>query len=108
MSRSVNAKRAYERWIQEFERVYRNNDEKEDTVEIFSENLKCIEKLNRDGNSSYILGLNQFLDLSGKEFASKYSYFVMKEEFFEDMFNDSKVPAPPILSPKSEIRTSVD
>ena len=72
----------FEEFVQKFEKKY-NNEEFNDRLEIFSDNLKKItehNKLTEDGNQSYYLGVGPFSDLTQKEFSHKYlnSFFDKK------------------------------
>ena len=72
----------FEEFVQKFEKKY-NNEEFNDRLEIFSDNLKKItehNKLTKEGNQSYYLGIGPFSDLTQKEFSHKYlnSFFDKK------------------------------
>lgn len=74
----------YEEWLVVHDKSYNELSEREQRFEIFKENLHLIEEHNRlKNNRSYTLGLNQFADLTYKEFASHYlnTYTNTTEQF---------------------------
>ncbi|KAF9619991.1 hypothetical protein IFM89_010607 [Coptis chinensis] len=58
----------YEQWMVQYGRVYNDATEKETRFEIFKENVKRIESLNRAGNITYMLSVNGFADQTNEEF----------------------------------------
>ncbi|KAF9609279.1 hypothetical protein IFM89_014473 [Coptis chinensis] len=58
----------YEQWMVQYGRVYNDATEKETCFEIFKENVKRIESLNRAGNRTYMLSVNGFADQTNEEF----------------------------------------
>ncbi|KAF9606848.1 hypothetical protein IFM89_029447 [Coptis chinensis] len=58
----------YEQWMVQYGRVYNDATEKETRFEIFKENVKHIESLNRAGNRTYMLSVNGFADQTNEEF----------------------------------------
>lgn len=61
----------FESWASKHGRVYHSIEEKLHRYEIFKENLKHIDRRNKEV-SEYWLGLNEFADLSHEEFKNKY------------------------------------
>ncbi|RHN74500.1 putative fruit bromelain [Medicago truncatula] len=92
------AAKTHEQWMKDFGRTYADDVEKEKRFKIFAKNLEYIENFNRAGNETYELGLNQFLDLTKKEFTSKYTCANLKGKLESSMvasvaalFNVSKI-----------------
>jgi hypothetical protein len=80
---SIAAKTTHEQWMNDFGRTYANDAEKEKRFKIFAENVKYIEKFNRDGKQTYKLGLNNFSDLTNEEFATSHSCGGLKNKLQE-------------------------
>lgn len=92
------AAKTHEQWMKDFGRTYADDVEKEKRFKIFAKNLEYIENFNRAGNETYELGLNQFSDLTKKEFASSYTCANLKGKLESSMvasvaalFNVSKM-----------------
>ncbi|CAA2984214.1 senescence-specific cysteine protease SAG39-like [Olea europaea subsp. europaea] len=65
----------HEQWMTQYGRQYKNSAEKAMRYKIFKENVEYIETFNKAGTRSYQLGINQFADLTNKEFqASRNGY----------------------------------
>ncbi|XP_048553180.1 ervatamin-B-like [Triticum urartu] len=62
----------HERWMAKFGREYTNAAEKLRRQEVFAANARHVDAVNRAGNRTYTLGLNQFSDLTSEEFAEKH------------------------------------
>ncbi|CAF1927283.1 unnamed protein product [Brassica napus] len=60
----------FENWLSNFEKAYETVEEKLRRFEVFKDNLKHIDETNKKVKS-YWLGLNEFADLSHKEFKNK-------------------------------------
>ncbi|XP_022763814.1 cysteine protease XCP1-like [Durio zibethinus] len=69
----------FESWISKHGKIYESIEEKLLRFEVFKDNLKHIDKRNKE-ISSYWLGLNEFADLSHEEFKNKY--LGLKSEVF--------------------------
>ncbi|XP_035551470.1 senescence-specific cysteine protease SAG39-like [Juglans regia] len=69
----------YEQWMAHYGRVYENNYEKEKRFKIFKENVAYIESFNGAGTKPYKLGINQFADLTNKEFTVTRNRFMGHE-----------------------------
>ncbi|PHT30402.1 Senescence-specific cysteine protease SAG39 [Capsicum baccatum] len=63
----------HEQWMVRHGRVYKDEAEKGKRLMIFKENLKFIESINKAGNLSYKLGINEFADITSDEFFAKYT-----------------------------------
>lgn len=61
----------FELWVSKHGKVYKSVEEKLHRFEVFRENLKHIDEMNKETNS-YWLGLNEFADLTHEEFKNKY------------------------------------
>lgn len=68
----------FESWMDKHGRIYDSLKEKLRRFEIFKDNLKHIDEVNKMGRS-YWLGLNDFADLTHEEF--KDSFFGLKPDF---------------------------
>ncbi|PIN25365.1 Cysteine proteinase Cathepsin L [Handroanthus impetiginosus] len=64
-------KSVYEEWQARHGKAYNEIGEKDKRFEIFKDNLKFIDEHNTE-NRTYKVGLNQFADLTNKEFKSMY------------------------------------
>ncbi|XBI57991.1 hypothetical protein VPH35_039289 [Triticum aestivum] len=62
----------HERWMAKFGREYTDAAEKLRRQEVFAANARHVEAVNRAGNRTYTLGLNQFSDLTSEEFTEKH------------------------------------
>ncbi|CAM0881696.1 unnamed protein product [Alopecurus aequalis] len=62
----------HERWMAKFGRAYTDADEKARRQEVFAANARHIDTVNRAGNRTYTLGLNQFSDLTDDEFVERH------------------------------------
>ncbi|KAF3790506.1 Cysteine proteinase [Nymphaea thermarum] len=58
----------FESWCDRHGKVYNSHEEKLHRFRVFQDNLAFITNHNRNSNSSYNLGLNQFADLTSAEF----------------------------------------
>ncbi|VAI30979.1 ervatamin-B-like [Triticum dicoccoides] len=58
----------HERWMAEFARAYADAEEKLRRQEVFAANARHVDAVNRAGDRTYTLGLNQFSDLTDDEF----------------------------------------
>lgn len=63
----------HEQWMSQYGRTYANIAEKEKRFQIFKDNLNYVEKFNKDGNRTYKLGMNKFLDMTNEEFLSYFT-----------------------------------
>ncbi|CAA2997017.1 senescence-specific cysteine protease SAG39-like [Olea europaea subsp. europaea] len=67
----------HEQWMAQYGRVYKDSSEKAMRYKIFEENVEYIETFNKAETRSYKLRINQFADLTNKEFlASRNGYKV--------------------------------
>lgn len=62
----------YEEWLIKHGKVYNALGEKSNRFKIFKNNLRYIDEHNSNPNQTYKLGLNQFADLTNREFRSMY------------------------------------
>ncbi|OAY65532.1 Ananain [Ananas comosus] len=63
----------FEKWVAEYGRVYKDNDEKMLRFQIFKNNVNHIETFNNRNENSYTLGINQFTDMTNNEFVAQYT-----------------------------------
>lgn len=61
----------FEKWLAKHQKAYASFEEKLHRFEVFKDNLKHIDKVNREV-TSYWLGLNEFADLTHEEFKATY------------------------------------
>ncbi|XP_059281597.1 senescence-specific cysteine protease SAG39-like [Lycium ferocissimum] len=65
----------HEQWMDSVGRVYKDDAEKAKRFKIFKDNVEYIEFVNKAGTRPYKLGINEFADLTNKEFtASRNGY----------------------------------
>uniref|UniRef100_A0A453PU58 Cathepsin propeptide inhibitor domain-containing protein n=1 Tax=Aegilops tauschii subsp. strangulata TaxID=200361 RepID=A0A453PU58_AEGTS len=57
----------HERWMVQYNRVYKDTTEKAHRFEVFKANVGFIESFNAE-NRKFYLGINQFTDLTNEEF----------------------------------------
>jgi KDEL-tailed cysteine endopeptidase len=62
----------HERWMAKYGRAYTDAAEKLHRQEVFAANARHVDAVNRAGNRTYTLGLNQFSDLTDEEFAETH------------------------------------
>ncbi|EMS58916.1 Fruit bromelain [Triticum urartu] len=58
----------HELWMAKFGRAYADAEEKLSRQEVFAANAQHVDAVNRAGDRTYTLGLNQFSDLTDDEF----------------------------------------
>ncbi|KAM3302998.1 fruit bromelain-like [Capsicum chacoense] len=94
----------HEQWMARHGRVYKDEAEKGKRLMIFKENLKFIESINKAGNLSYKLGINEFADITSDEFFAKYTALNMPSshpspspipstEFMINDLTDDEIPS---------------
>lgn len=66
----VSMTEKHEQWMAQHGRVYKDEAEKAKRFKIFKETVEYIEAFNKAGNKSYVLGINQFADMTNEEFLS--------------------------------------
>lgn len=71
----------HEQWMNEYGRIYKDESEKSKHFEIFKENVKYNESVNKAGNCSYKFGINEFTDLSDEEFRSRFLGYKSSDSF---------------------------
>ncbi|KAI4304409.1 hypothetical protein MLD38_039924 [Melastoma candidum] len=64
----LSMKDRHEKWMSLHGRSYKDDAEKVRRFEIFKTNVEFIEAFNRDGDKSYMLGTNEFSDMTNEEF----------------------------------------
>ena len=70
-SRSLQKTSMFERhkqWMALYGRVYKGTAEEDNLFNIFKDNVECIKSFNKATNKPYKLGVNQFIDLTDKQF----------------------------------------
>lgn len=72
-SRAVPMREMHEKWMSDNGRVYSNATEKEARYNIFKANVHYIHSVNGAGDKPYKLGINQYADITTKEFKSTYT-----------------------------------
>ncbi|KAF8029591.1 hypothetical protein BT93_E2112 [Corymbia citriodora subsp. variegata] len=80
----------HEQWMAQYGRTYKDPEEKEKRRAIFKENLLFIEDSNASRNRTFKMGLNQFSDLTNKEFIQSHTGHLA-----------SKQPKSPKMAPSS-------
>ncbi|OMO49857.1 hypothetical protein COLO4_38330 [Corchorus olitorius] len=65
----------HEQWMAQYERVYKDMNEKAKRFKIFKENVAFIDAFNAANNKTYKLGVNQFADLTNEEFTASRNRF---------------------------------
>jgi KDEL-tailed cysteine endopeptidase len=66
----------HEQWMTHYGKVYKDPQEREKRLRIFTENVKYIEASNNAGiNKPFKLGINQFADLTNEEFIASRNKF---------------------------------
>ncbi|KQK08708.1 zingipain-2 [Brachypodium distachyon] len=77
----------HEQWMAKFGRVYTDANEKARRQAVFGANARYVDAVNRAGNRTYTLGLNEFSDLTDNEFAKTHLGY---REFRPETANISK------------------
>lgn len=65
----------HEQWMARYGRVYKDNGEKNMRLKIFEKNVQHIESFNRASEKPYKLAINEFADLTNKEFVGSRNRF---------------------------------
>ncbi|KAF3328568.1 cysteine protease [Carex littledalei] len=63
----------FENWVVEHGKNYLSTAERQHRLEVFADNVKFIDKFNREKKYGYTLSVNHFSDLTREEFAAKHS-----------------------------------
>lgn len=63
----------YKKWMAQYRRKYKDDAEKAHRFQVFKANAEFIDRSNAGGKKKYVLGTNQFADLTSKEFAAMYT-----------------------------------
>jgi hypothetical protein len=73
----------FEKFIINHNKQYQSHDEYQYRMSIFSENVKYINNHNSQ-NKSFTLGINQFADLSNKEFSARFTPMKVNKKSLKD------------------------
>jgi KDEL-tailed cysteine endopeptidase len=65
----------FEKWIGDYQRVYKSSAEKQQRYEVFRTNLQFIESMKNHSGLTYTVGLNEFADLTNAEFLAKHARY---------------------------------
>ncbi|PIA31966.1 hypothetical protein AQUCO_04700082v1 [Aquilegia coerulea] len=65
----------HERWMTTYGRTYKDNAERQKRFQIFKFNVEFIETFNKNGDQSYVLGVNGFADQTNEEFIASRNGF---------------------------------
>ncbi|KAL6888197.1 hypothetical protein ACP4OV_009223 [Aristida adscensionis] len=68
-------KARHEMWMAEYGRTYKDEAEKAQRFKVFKVNADFIDKSNAAGNGKYLLGTNEFADMSHEEFMATYARY---------------------------------
>ena len=63
----------HEEWMVRHGKVYKDAQEKERRFNIFKDNVEYIESFNADGKKPFKISINEFGDLTNKEFRATYN-----------------------------------
>ena len=77
----------FHNFIQEYEKVYHDVHEFNHRLHIFADNFRYILEHNLNAEHSYILGINQFADLTIDEFRGKYTGLLGKQVLHQSLQN---------------------
>ncbi|XXG55336.1 hypothetical protein AAC387_Pa03g3031 [Persea americana] len=87
----------HEKWMVQYGRVYKDAAEKDHRFKIFKHNVERIESFNNAGDKSYKISVNEFADLTNKEFTASrngYRAFYRESKVTSFMYeNITEVPA---------------
>ena len=87
----------HEKWMVQYGRVYKDAAEQDHRFKIFKDNVERIESFNNAGDKSYKLSVNEFADLTNKEFTASrngYRAFCRESKVTSFMYeNITAVPA---------------
>ncbi|XP_033218564.1 uncharacterized protein LOC117173989 [Belonocnema kinseyi] len=99
---TLEAEQLFRNFVQEFRKVYPNDEEKQKRLGIFRENLKKIEELRRyeEGTGEY--GVTNFADLTTEEFRS--NYLGLRPE----LKSENEIPFPMAEIPDVSLPTEFD
>lgn len=85
----------HEKWMQDYNKVYKDAAEKEKRFQIFKDNVEFIESFNAAANKPYKLGVNHFADLTVEEFKTFRTGLKRPHEFSTTPFKYENVTAIP-------------
>ncbi|XP_051166625.1 uncharacterized protein LOC127284941 [Leptopilina boulardi] len=92
----------FKNFVDKFQKVYTNNEEKENRYEIFQKNLKTIEQLRKEEQGTGEYGVTMFADLSHEEFTSSHL------GFRTDLQQENEIPYPMAKIPDIELPNEFD
>lgn len=66
-------KARHERWMAEHGRAYKDAAEKACRFQVFKANAEFVDRTNAAGDTKFVLATNEFADMTGDEFAARYT-----------------------------------
>lgn len=75
LSPEMTMEERHEQWMVQHGRVYQDEAEKQRRFQIFKSNVDRIESFNAAGRHKYLLGVNQFADMTNEEFRTSRTGF---------------------------------
>lgn len=96
------SKRLFQDFVQNFQKVYANNREKETRLKIFQQNLKTIAELRKHEQGTGEYGVTMFADLSHEEFRTKYL------GLRPDLLQENEIPFPMAKIPDIDLPQEFD
>lgn len=75
LSPEMSMAERHEQWMAQHGRVYQDEAEKQRRFQIFKSNVERIESFNAAGRHKYLLGVNQFADMTSEEFRTSRTGF---------------------------------
>ncbi|KAJ1698809.1 hypothetical protein LUZ63_007321 [Rhynchospora breviuscula] len=91
---------AFEKWMNDYGRVYGSVTEKLQRFQVFKDNFQFIESMKSQPGLTYTVGLNKFADLTNKEFLQRYANYKTGSV--------SKVSTPFMYANLTSVPTSID
>ena len=102
IKQNIDAERAFEAFVEKFDKVYSSDDEKNARLRVFKDNLKIIDSLRKSEQGTAEYGASIFADLTPDEFRSKY--MGLKPE----LRSENEIPMPNAEIPNIELPEEFD
>ncbi|XP_060527944.1 uncharacterized protein LOC132702986 [Cylas formicarius] len=93
--------KAFNQFLQKYEKVYRNKEEYNFRLKVFKDNLNTIALLNKFEQGTGRYGLTEFADMTSKEFSKSHGLRL-------DMLNENEVPLKRAIIPDVSLPVEFD
>ncbi|CAA7042352.1 unnamed protein product [Microthlaspi erraticum] len=104
----TSAVEKHEQWMARFHRVYSDEPEKRNRFHIFKKNLEFVQRFNMNKNSTFMLDVNEFSDLTDEEFRATHTGLVVPEGINKISTLESRLVVPFRYENVSDTSESLD